>query len=72
MHQHVAQFFHNLVLVVSAQRVAEFEGLFYGVRPQALVGLLFVPRAFFPQLVQHVQQSSEGLHLFFSCMHSSV
>ena len=70
MQQHVAQFLADIRLVVLKQGVAQFECLFYGVGSKRLVGLLAVPRTFLAQLVEHIQQTSESLEFFFSCMHS--
>ena len=70
MQQHVAQFLADIRLVVLEQGVAQFECLFYGVGSKRLVGLLAVPRTFLAQLVEHIQQTSESLEFFFSCMHS--
>ena len=69
VHYHVAEFLANVLRVVFHQGVAEFEGLFYGVRPQTFVCLLAVPRAFLPKSVEHIEQSSERLKFFLSCMH---
>ena len=68
VHDDVAQLFADVLRIVLDERIAEFKGFFNGVRAQALVGLLAVPRAFHPQLVQHIEQSPESLQFFFSCM----
>ena len=70
VHQHVAQLLHHVVMIVAHDGIAELEGLFYRVRTQAFICLLVVPGAFLAQLVQHIEQSPESLHLFLSRVHS--
>ena len=47
MQQHVAQLFTDIFHVVLHQSVAELIGFFYGIGPQAFIGLLTIPRTFF-------------------------
>ena len=67
--QHVAQLLLYIERIILHERITQLEGLLYGIWAQALIGLLAVPRAFLTQVVQHIQQSSEGCQLLFSCMH---
>ena len=67
--QHVAQLFADVRLVVLDDGICQFVGLLDGVRPQALVRLLAVPRALLPQVVHHIEQPPERFQFFFSCMH---
>ena len=57
--QDVAQLLADVLPVVVKKGVAEFIDLFYGVWPQALVGLLPVPRAFDAELVEDVEYAAE-------------
>ena len=66
VHNHIAQFLTDVLLVVFQECVAQFKSLLYRIRPQALVGLFSVPGTFFTQAFQHVQQSSESFQFFFS------
>ena len=70
VHQYVAQFFTNIFHVVFSQSVTQFVCFFYRIRAQALKGLLLVPRAFLSQIVEHIEQSPKGFHLFFFRMHT--
>ena len=69
MKQYIAQFLADVLLVVLHQGITQFIRLFYGIRPQALVGLLTVPRTFLTEFIQYIQEASECFHLFFSGMH---
>ena len=64
--QQVAQFLGDVVHVVRQDGVGQFIGFFDGIGPQAVHRLFAVPRAFFAQIVHHVQQSGERLQFFFS------
>jgi hypothetical protein len=67
--QHIAQLLADVVDIVLDQGIAELIGLLDGIRPEALVGLLLVPRTIGPQRVKHVEKTTESLHFFFFCMH---
>jgi len=69
MQQEVSQLFLDVLIIFPHQGFAQFIRLLDGIRPQAFVRLLPVPRTFHSQFVKHVQQTAERLHLFFSCMH---
>ena len=70
--QHVAQLLADFLLVITNQSVAQLIGLLDGVRTQALVRLLTVPRTLGTQAVHHIEQTAERRHLFISCMHFLV
>ena len=70
MKQHIAQFLADVLLVILHQGITKFVGFFYGVWSQTIIGLFAVPRTFFTEFIQHVEEASEGFHLFFSCMHT--
>ena len=69
VHDDIAQFLANLLWLVSHQCIAEFIHFLNGVRAQAFVRLLSVPRAFFSQCIEHVEQSAKSLQFFFFGMH---
>ena len=70
MHQHVTQLLAYFLVVVLHQRVTQFVCFLYCIRTQAFVCLLPVPRTFFSQLVNDVEQSPEGFHFLFFRMHN--
>ena len=72
MQQHIAQLLTDVGVIVLHECITKFIGLFNGVWPQALVGLLTVPRTFNAQLIKNIQQTSEGLQLFFTCIHINI
>ena len=72
MLQNVAQLFANVLVVFVHQGIAEFEHLFDSIRPQALVGLLSVPRAFLAQPILYVKQTPEGPQFFFFRVHRVI
>ena len=55
MEQHITQFFLYVGVVVVHKGVAQLEHLFYGVLTQRLVCLFGVPRAFYPECVEHIE-----------------
>ena len=72
MEKHVAELLGQFVFVACQDGSVELIYLFYRLRTKRLIGLLAVPRAFFPKFVKDVQNSSECLQFFFSCMHVCV
>ena len=70
--QQVAQLLFDLLGVIFEDGLAQFKGLLDGVCAEALARLHAVPRAFLPQVVHDVEQSAEGLHLFFFRMHENI
>ena len=70
--EQISQFLADFVMVILKNGIAEFISLLYGLRTQALVGLLAVPRAFHPEFVEYVQKPSECFQFLFSCIHISI
>ena len=69
MQQYIAQLLTDIFIIIIDQCIAQFVHFLYSVRPQALVRLFTVPRAFLTQLIQYIEQSSESLHLLLSRTH---
>ena len=69
MQEHVTQLLADVLVVVLEQSVTQLKRLLYRVGTQAFVGLFAVPRTFLPQVVHHIQQTTECLQFFFFCMH---
>ena len=57
--QDVAQFLADVLLIVVKKGITEFINFLNGVGPQALVGLLLVPRTFDAELVEDVKYAVE-------------
>ena len=70
--EQISQFLADFVMVILENGIAEFISLLYGLRTQALVGLLAIPRAFHPKFVEYVQKPSESFQFLFSCIHISI
>ena len=68
MHQNVAKFLADVLLIVTKQCIAQLERLLYRVGAEALVGLLAVPWAFHTEAVKYVKQAPECCHFLFSTM----
>ena len=69
MHQYVAQFLADFAVGPAGEGVAEFVNLFNRVAAKAFVGLFVVPGTLFSQLVDDVEQATEGLQFLFFGMH---
>ena len=69
MEENIAQFLANLFVVTLHQGIAKLIHLFNGVGAQTFVRLLFVPRAFFTQLFEHVEYTIERFEFFLSTVH---
>ena len=67
--EQISQFLADFVMVILENGIAEFISLLYGLRTQALVGLLAVPRAFNAEFVEYVQKPSESFQFLFPCIH---
>ena len=61
MLHHVAQFFLDIVQIMTHQGIGQFKHLFYRICSQALVCLFFIPRTFLSQRVEHIEKTPEGL-----------
>ena len=61
MKQHITEFLRQFVFIACENGSIEFIHLFNGLRAKRLVGLLTVPRTFFPQFIEDVQNASECL-----------
>ncbi len=69
VHNNIPELLADVPAVVLHQRVTKFVHLFNSIRAQALVRLFPIPRTFFPQSVQHVEQSPKRFQFFFSSVH---
>ena len=69
MEENIAQFLANLFVVTLHQGIAKFVHLFNGVGAQTFIRLLFIPRAFFTQLFEHVEYTIERFEFFLSTVH---
>ena len=59
--QHIAKFLAYILHIVAHQGIAQLHHLFYGVRAQAFICLLCVPRTFHAQFIEHIEQFAECL-----------
>ncbi len=69
MQEHIPKFLGKLVLLSLENGVTQFICFFYGLRTQGFVRLLAVPWAFLAEFIEHIENPSESLHFFLSCMH---
>ena len=67
--QQVSQLFANFGMFVLQNSIAQLIHFLNRLRPQTLVGLFSVPRAFHPKFIQDVEQPPERIQFLFPCIH---
>ena len=70
MEEHISQLLGQLMFFTFKDGIAKFVHLLKGLWSEGLVCLLAVPRTFFSQFIQYIQDSTECLQFFFSSMHT--